>query len=663
MPLAVLPRGTAAGSMACMKRSPYPPRAALVAAILVALAVPAASRAASPPTFHVAPDGNDAWSGVRAEGNGPDGPLASLAAARDAARKVGPGAARRIVLASGTYLLEQTVRLDARDAGLAIEAAPGATPVLVGGRRVTGWKREGDGLWSAEAPEAARGEWDFRMLAVDGRLCPRARMPRQGRFAHLSEFKVPWMSTTGGGWKRKPTPEELTTLRYRPGDLGDWFEPKNAEVTVYHMWDESMAGVKAIDRQAHTLTFTNPLGHPPGAYGVQEYVVWNCRAGLHEPGWWCLDRAAGRVVYRPLDGQEMEKAEVFAPTVETVIEIAGSKDKRLADVTLRGLTVMVAGTPLAAGGFGAGRYRGAVNLWQAERCRIQRVTVTAAGGHGINASATRDLVVERCHVHHTGAGGLYVRGDGAVVQDNLVHDIGLAFPSGIGIHGGGKAGRVVHNTVHDTPYSAVNYSGEDVIIEANHIWRAMLVLHDGAGIYSFAPKRLVMRGNFIHDIPDTGGYGSSAYYLDERAENCTVERNLSVRVQRPSHNHMAKHNTIRENVFIADGPMRLTFARSEAFTFDKNVLVAGGDITFNGTNVVTTWGRNVFFAKGGKVVGERIDGYAKKGQEALGPDAALRADPGLLPGWEKGVVTFAADSPARRLGIRDLDVSGAGWRK
>jgi len=632
---------------------------------LAAGAVLAAEGAGVPAlSFHVAPGGRDDASGRRPDpAAGKDGPLATLAAARDAARNAGADRPRTLLVASGTYFLQEPLVLDARDSRLTIAAAPGATPVLVGGRRLTGWKPDGDGLWAAEVPAVARGQWDFRMLMVDGHLCPRARMPRQGRFTHLSTFKVPWMSSTGGGWKRKPTPEELTTLRYKPDDLEPWLEPENAEVTVYHMWDESLGGVKAIDRQAHTLTFTNPLGHPPGAFGVREYVVWNCRQGMHAPGQWYLDRKRGKVVYRPREGETIARVLAVAPTVQSVIVVRGTQEAPVRGVTLRGLTVKVADVPLAAGGFGANRYPGAVEVLHAEGCRLQRLTVTAVNGHGIRTRSATGQVVEGCTVHHTGAGGIYVRGDGASVQDNLVHHVGLAFPSGIGIHGGGKRARIVHNTVHDTSYSAVNVSGEDVLIEANHLYRAMLVLHDGGGIYTFAPKRLVMRGNFIHDIPDTGGYGSSAYYLDERAEDCVVERNLSLRVGRPSHNHMAKNNTIRENVFITEGPMRLTFPRSSGFTFEKNVLVAKGNITFNGTNVVTTWGRNVFFAEGGKIIGQRIGGYATKGTEELGSGAALLADPKLLPGWEKGVVKFADDSPVRKLGIRDLDVSGAGRRE
>jgi len=607
------------------------------------------------PILYIAPGGRDDATGRRPEASaGKDGPMATLAAARDAARKAGAGQPRTILLASGTYYVEEPLVLDVRDSRLTIAAAPGAEPVLLGGRRITGWKPDGDGLWAADVPAAKTGEWDFRMLMVDGRLCPRARMPKDGRFAHLSEFKVPWMTTTGGGWKRKPTSEELTTLRYKPDDLEPWINAENAEVTVYHMWDESLGGVAAIDRQAHTLTFEEPLGHPPGAFGVQEYVVWNCRKGMHEPGQWQVDRKRGKVVYWPRKGEDIREVLAVAPTVESVIAIRGSKEKPVRGLALRGLTVKVADTPLVAGGFGANRYPGAVDLGRTDGCTLDRLTVTAVNGHGVRASASRGLVVERCTVHHTGAGGIYARGENVRVQDNLVHDVGLSFPSGIGIHVRGKGARIVHNTVHDTSYSAVIVSGEDVLIEANHLYRAMLVLHDGGGIYTFASKRLVMCGNFIHDIPDTGGYGSSAYYLDERSEGCVVERNLSVRVRRPSLNHMAKNNTIRENVFITEGPMRLMFPRSEGFTFEKNVLVAKGDITFNGTNVVRTWGKNVFFAKDGKVT---------KGTADLPTDAVLVADPKLLPGWEKGVVKFADDSPVRKLGIGDLDVSGAGRRE
>ena len=619
-------------------------------------------------TFYVAPAGSDAWSGRLARPNAAktDGPLATLRAARDAARKLPAGRGRRICVRAGVYFLAEPLTLTHQDAGLTIEAARGARAVLCGGRKIAGWRREAPGVWSAPLPDVAAGKWDFRMLVVNGRFCARARMPAKGTFTHLSEFRVPWMSTTGGGWKRKPTAKELTSLRYRPQDLGAWLDVKNAEVTVYHMWDESVVGVAALDAKTHTLTLAQPTGHPPGAFGVKKYVVWNVRRGLTQAGQWMLDRTAGKVVYRPLPGEDMTKAEAVAPTIESIVRIQGSKSRRARDITIRGLTLTVTHTPLKAGGFGAGKFDGAISLGRTERCLLAGLEVVNVGGQGIRGWDDAGLRIERCHVHHTGACGVKIGGAPATVADCRIHHVGVTYPSAIGLWGGGRGGKGVtftHNEIHDTPYTAVACGGDDHVIEHNRIHRAMQRLHDGAGIYITFCKRVVLRGNFIHDIADTGGYGASAYYLDEQAEGCLVEGNLSVRVARPSHNHMARKNTVRNNVFVIDGDATLTFPRSSDYRFEKNVIRAAGKVTFTNPGAITAFGDNVIFSAKGQVVGKKLDKYRAAASAALEQgERSILADP-KLTSYDAGRVRFAPDSPARKLGIAEIDVSAAGPRK
>ena len=48
----------------------------------------------------------------------------------------------------------------------------------------------------------------------------------------------------------------VTTMKVKAADLGAGFDPRNAEITVYHMWDESMVGVKSFDRATNTITFS-----------------------------------------------------------------------------------------------------------------------------------------------------------------------------------------------------------------------------------------------------------------------------------------------------------------------------------------------------------------------------------------------------------------------
>jgi len=634
-----------------------------VVSIVAALPLTATTRAGVATRFFVAPDGNDAWSGRLAQPNAErsDGPFATVGAACRAARQAGTGQTRTIVLQQGDYFLSEPVVLTPEDNGLTIEAAPGATVCLYGGREVSAWEPDGDGLYAAALPGVKEGTWDFRALIVNGRYCPRARFPEERFFEHTSVFDVPWMSTTGGGWKRKPTDEELTTMTYKPEDLGPWLDLRNAEVTVYHMWDESLVGIAAHDPNSRTITFSSPSGHPPGAFGVKKYVVWNVRQGMTRPGQWYLDRTRGKVVYRPLPGEDMGQARTIAPAVESIFTLRGTRDKPVTGITIRGLVLSATTSPLRAGGFGAGRFDGAITAASARDCMFADLEIVNAGGQAIKVSGT-NLRVERCHTHHVGACGIRFQGDGVTIADNEVHDVGLTYPSAIALTGGGRDCRIVHNHVYHTPYSAITCGGQDNRLEGNRIHHAMQELHDGAGIYCFGGKGLVLSGNFICDIVDTGGYGASAYYLDEQCEGCTVENNLSLNVVRPSHNHMAKGNTIRNNVFINDGAMQLTFPRSSEYTFEKNVLCAGGKITFDNYEGITKAAGNVLFSSQGQIECRKLDRYSQTGSYSLVADEANPQIDPKLTAYQQGRVEFAPDSPARKLGIEPIDVSDAGPR-
>ncbi len=612
----------------------------------------------------VAADGNDSWSGRSQTPNTErtDGPFATLGAACRVARKHDAGQARRIVMQTGRYFLTEPITLNVEDSGLTIESAPGADVRLYGGRKVIDWKKDGEKLYSAELPGVKDKTWDFRTLIVNGRFCPRARLPQKGFFEHLSKFDVPWMSTTGGGWKRKPTNEELTTLKCRAEDIGPWLDVNNAEVNVYHMWDESLVGLAAMDSESRTLTFASPSGHPPGAFGVNKYVVWNVREGLTQPGQWYLDRTAGEVVYWPLPGEDMNQAEVIAPTIESIIRIAGTKSSPAKDITIHGLKLSVTTTPLEAGGFGAGKFDGAVSITNGENCRLLDLEIANVGGQAIKASGN-GLRIERCHVHHTGACGVRCSGSQVVVSDNHIHNVGLTYPSAIALQGGGKDCRISHNEIHDCTYTAINCGGERNRIENNLIYRAMTELHDGGGIYCFAGKDLVLRGNFIRDIIDTGGYGASAYYLDERSEGCLVEGNLSVGIVRPSHNHMALKNAIRNNVFVSDQDARVTLPRSSDYVFEKNVVCAKGKIVFENPDALITFRDNVLFSIEGAVECHKLEKYNKTSTYVLQSGGEnLLVDP-LLVEYKKGRVRFGADSAVLKLGIESIDVGNAGPRR
>lgn len=546
--------------------------------------------------FFVSPNGKAGNPATKAQ------PAASLDAARDAARKAGPGP-HRIVVMPGDYFLEETFALDARDNGLVIEAGSGGKATLYGGVPVTGWRRDGDRFWAADLKEVGEGAWDFRALIVNGRMPDRARMPETGTFIHKSVFDVRWLSSVAGGWERPPTPEESTTMLYDPKDLPAGVEVRNAEVRVYHMWDESLVGVASNDVSRHALVFSTPSKSPPGAFGVKKYVVWNTREGMTRPGQWYLDRAAGKVVYWPLPGEDMSKAKAIAPRLERVIRIAGTEKTPVEKITLRGLSIQCTTTPLKPAGFGAGAYQGAVEVLHARNCVLDSLDVANVGGQGIQSANVTGCRVEGCHVHQIGACGIRSGGSEGTIARNHIHDVGLHHPSAVALNashtmrGEDDTGgfHIYRNEIHDTPYSGIIVGGGGHLIEENIIYRVMREMHDGGAIYG-GVKRTVLRGNMVRNVVKIGeGYGVSSYYLDEGAQDCIVERNVSLGVERPTHNHIARKLMIRDNVFIAETNMTLSFQRSADCVFQGNTLFVPGKLNIGQPSAISLWTNNVVF--------------------------------------------------------------------
>ncbi len=609
-----------------------------------------------------------AVAGCDQTGDGSRGrPVATLARAVALARAAGSGK-RRIAVGDGVYY-DTSVTLEADDAELEIAAAGGASPVFYGGEPVTGWRREGPGskFWLAPLPGVREGTRDFRALVMNNRFAPRARFPACGGIRHASEFAVRWMSSTKGGWERKPTHAELTTLRLVKGSLPRSLSIRNAELTIFHSWDESLVGIQAWDRANGVITFSTPAGHPPGAFGewkahARTFAVWNVREGMTRPGQWYLDRDRGCVVYWPLPGESLRRVTAIAPARTTVIRLAGTAEAPVRRVRLRGLTLGVTTTPLVAGGFGALRFEGALEAAHAPGLRLDRLTARWAGGQGVRVVASDGVRCTGLTVSEVGGCGAVFQGTGGGVSGALIHHIGRIYPSALGLRVSGARWRVHHNTLHHTPYSAINAGGTGLRFEHNRFHHVMEELVDGAAIYVFAAKRCVLRGNYTYDLRTEQVH---AYYLDEQSADSLVEGNVAVGVSWPIHNHMARRCTVRGNVCLHGEAMRLSFVNCDRFVLARNVFACGGElITEPSYTGVARLEANVFHSGSGCVRWAFHDRLPSLERNAA-PVAALPAGAGSViadPGCrcDDGRVSYGHRALARRLNLPAPDVSGAG---
>jgi hypothetical protein len=600
-------------------------------------------------TWHVSPQGNDGSPGTPAQ------PFATLGRAVEASRHAPPNTPRRIVLAGGDYF-QVVVNLGPADSDLTIEAAPGTEPVLHGGQVLAGFRPLEGSLFVAASLDAAEAAANgLRMLWVNGRLAPRARFPATGRLRHRSEFKVGWMGTYGGGWERKPTREELTTLRVNPAGLGANFAPACAELTIFHEWDESLVGVRSYDATNGVIRFSSEAGHPPGAFGNSSFVVWNTRDGMTEPGQWFHDRERQRVVYWPLPGEDISKLRVIVPTTEALLRIQGGSNTPVRNLSLRGLTLAVANTPLKPGGFGAYAFEGAITAEHLEQCRFEELHIRHVGGQGIKLTQAAACLIEGCEIEDTGAGGVLCQDvRESTIETTSIHHVGRAYPSGIALTCTGVSNRIRDNFVHHTPYVGITADGSGACIESNLIERVMLELHDGAGIYLGGANHLV-RANVCRDIGQAPGDKRHAYYMDELMRASRLEGNLAIRCPSPLHNHLASGNDIVNNVFVHDGDLRLSFFRCDAHRLERNLVVAGGRIDIYRPEAVSRWSSNLLFSRSGVVQGFPVGQYSAGAPFPLQVKGdSLNADPQLRIGDMS--VDWAADSPAAALGIRPLNL-------
>ena len=523
-------------------------------------------------------------------------PMATLEAARDAARNSDKGL-HRIVVLPGEYFLEKPFQLDSRDNGLTVEAEQQGSATLYGGVRVDDWESDGEKYWFTNIQGVKEGTLDFRALVVNGRLAEKARFPESGTFEHRQEWDVQVLPAVAGYWERQPKPEELRIMAYNPDDIPGSFDIRNAEVRIYHMWDESFVGIEHHDRENHVFTFSSPTTYPPGAFGKKEYVVFNTREGMTRPGQWYLDRTEGRLFYWPREDENMEDIKIVVPLLEKVICITGEDGSKARDITIRGLNIQATTTPLRPSGFGARVFDGAVNILHADRCALENLTICNAGGLGVRAVNTSGLRITGCHIYNTGAAGVKIRGRDSFLAHSHIHDLGLYFPGAVALYADHNQGmHIYRNKIHDAPYSGMILGRSDILVEENLVYRVMRELQDGGAIYSSGSNNITLRGNVVRDIISHGtGYGVSAYYFDEGSYDCLVEGNISIGVPRPTHNHICHDIIMRDNAFIHDGDMTLSFQRSSNYIFTGNKLIIGGELIINQPNALDVWKDNVIF--------------------------------------------------------------------
>ena len=453
-------------------------------------------------------------------------------------KRLGKATEVTINLAAGTYFLYEPLRLRPEDSGLKLV---GKDAVISGGMQITGWKKQGK-LLVAEVPDFNGRPVDFRQLWVNGQKAVRARDVSD--FEQMNRIRT-YDKKNHILWVPKKAVEKIMKAPY-------------AEMVLHEMWCTSNLRIKNIEVKGDSaaIRFHNPeaklqFEHPwpspmtPDTKHPSPFYLTNAKELIDEPGEWYHDIRGHKLYYMP---RINEKLSAIVPVLETLVEVIGSAEHPVRNITIEGITFShttwmrpseKGHVPLQAGMYLTEAYKLRPSIDRPNNHKLDNQGWLGRAAAAVELRYAEDVNFKDCHFEHLGGSGLdyvlacrrgktenctfsdiamngYVCGSFSPeglethlpyqptdfrevctqqeVSNCLFHEVSNEDWGCVAICAGYVSGiNIEHNTIHDVSYTGISLGwgwNRDLVcmkdnkVHANLIYNYAQHMYDCAGIYT-----------------------------------------------------------------------------------------------------------------------------------------------------------------------------------
>ena len=292
------------------------------------------------------------------------------------------------------------------------------------------------------------------------------------------------------------TPEDQRhpfSFRCNDKRIDNWKNAKDPWIRGFFRYDYADGAYGVTIDYDNKKTITTNSNSGSGVDADRRFYFFNLLEEIDAPGEWYLDRENGMLYLYP--SGDLKDADIAFSCFSGAMFKASGTD----GLTFRGIIF-------------AECTGGAIEAKDCENIDINGCDFTNISNFAAWLERVDNSKIRNCHAYRNGSLVFYIDGgdsetltpSGNIVTNNHIEDYGRerkTYQSAIDFRGVGA--EISHNKIHNAPHFALNYAGQEHIVEYNEIYDVCKDSSDSGAVYTgqvMYNRGNIIRYNYFHDM-------------------------------------------------------------------------------------------------------------------------------------------------------------------